>query len=121
MYDAKDIVYAVKKMALDAVDARQDCDFVYGKVISTEPLTINIAQGIDLTNKQLVLTKNVTNYETTVTIDSWTTESSDGHSHSIKGTRNITINNALEVDDIVILLRKKGGQTYLVLDKVVEI
>ena len=106
MYDAKDIVRSIKKAAIDAVDARQDCDFIYGQVISIEPLTISIAQGIDLTDKQLVLTKNVTDYDATVVIEG--------------ETRNAKIKNALEEDDTVVLLRKKGGQTYLVLDKVVE-
>lgn len=106
MYDVKDILYAIKKAALDAVDARQDCDFIYGKVISIEPLTINIAQGIDLTEKQLVLTRNVTDYETSIVLD---------------GTHDVTIKNALQEGEVVILLRKKGGQKYLVLDRVVEL
>lgn len=128
MLDAKDIVSTLKKVALDAVDARCDCDYMYGTVISEEPLIINIAQGIDLTSKQLELTRNVTNYSTTVTIE-WVTESKSGgsgqasyasHNHDIKGTKEIIINNALQEGDKVILFRKKGGQKYLVLDRVVS-
>lgn len=128
MLDAKDIVSTLKKVALDAVDARCDCDYMYGTVISEEPLIINIAQGIDLTSKQLELTRNVTNYSTTVTIDWVTKERAGGsgqakyesHNHDIKGTKEIIINNALQEGDKVILLRKKGGQKYLVLDRVVS-
>lgn len=104
MRDAKDIVYSIKKASIDAVDARQDCDYVYGTVVSTEPILISIMQGINLSDKQLILTRNVTNYETSIVLD---------------GTHSVTIENALEVGEKVILLRKKGGQKYLVLDRVV--
>ena len=36
-------------------------------------------------------------------------------------TESMTVNNPLEVGDEVILLKKKGGQKYLVLDKAVKI
>jgi hypothetical protein len=40
---------------------------------------------------------------------------------TINGTINeMTIHNALKVGDEVILLKKKGGQKYLVLDRVVK-
>lgn len=104
MRDAKDIIYAIKKASIDAVDARQDCDYIYGTVTSIDPLTISIMQGLELYKEQLILTRNVTDYETTI-IDI--------------ETKTITIKNALEVGEKVIMLRKKGGQKYLVLDRVV--
>lgn len=40
------------------------------------------------------------------------------HQHSIIGTKSITINNTLKVNDKVILLRQSEGQKYVVLDKI---
>lgn len=42
------------------------------------------------------------------------------HSHSVTGTKDITINNALTVGESVVLVRMQGGQKYLVLDRVVS-
>ena len=128
MLDAKDIAFTLKKIALNAVDARQDCDYIYGTVLSGEPLLINIAQGIDLTDKQLELTRNVTDYKINISLENWATEYSEGgsgqglydsHNHEISSEKEITIHNALKSGEKVILLRKKGGQKYLVLDRVV--
>jgi len=104
MRDAKDIIYSIKKASIDAVDARQDCDFFFGTVTSKEPLSITIMQGFELTKEQLILTRNVTDYETKIELDI---------------TYTATIKNALDVGDKVILLRGKGGEKYLVIDRVV--
>lgn len=42
------------------------------------------------------------------------------HSHSYSGTKLFTIHNALLVGEEVVLLKQKGGQKYLVLDRVVN-
>lgn len=42
------------------------------------------------------------------------------HTHDITGKKEITIHNGLAVGDEVILLKQKGGQKYLVLDRVVN-
>jgi len=132
LLDANNLVELIKKAAQEAVEAGQDCDFCYGTVTSASPLKILVEQKMELTSAQLVLTRNVTNYATTVTISSetpWSTENKSGgsgeasfasHNHSIKGTKTLTINNALKQGDKVVLLRKKGGQEYLVLDRVVK-
>ena len=39
------------------------------------------------------------------------------HSHAVKGTKTITIYNALKKGDKVILIRQQGGQKFLILDK----
>lgn len=43
------------------------------------------------------------------------------HSHKFKGTKEMTIKNALKVDDEVIMVRMQGGQKYIVIDRVVNI
>ena len=51
---------------------------------------------------------------------SGTTESVNGHTHNMtsSGDKTITINNALKVGDKVALLRKQGGQSYSILDRI---
>lgn len=123
-----DLLNIFKKAALEAVDTSQPSDFCFGKVISVKPLKISIDQKMTLGAAQLVLTRNVTDFKTEVTID-WLTETKSGgsgdssfasHSHAVSGKKELTIHNALQVDEEVILLKKKGGQKYLVLDRVVK-
>ncbi len=133
MLDGNDLVELIKKAAMDAADAAQASDFCYGTVTSVIPLKILVEQKMELTAAQLVLCRNVTNYLTTVTVTvegaDWLTEEKGGgsgdsayekHNHNIKGTKSIIINNALKSGEKVVLIRKKGGQEYLVLDRVVK-
>jgi hypothetical protein len=105
LLDANDLFNAVKKAACEAVEAGQPSDFCFGKVTSTSPLKISVEQRMTLGAAQLVLTRNVTNHKTKITVDSEKKE--------------ITIHNGLQTGDEVILLKQKGGQKYLVLDRVV--
>lgn len=128
MLDANDLLNIVKKAALEAVNASQPSDFCFGKVTSVKPLKISVEQKMTLSAAQLVLTRNVTDFKTKVTVD-WTTGTKSGgsgessfasHTHEVSGKKEMTIHNALQVGDEVILLKKKGGQKYLVLDRVVK-
>lgn len=108
MFDAIDLLNAIKKAAKDAVESSQPTDFCYGKVTSISPLNIMVEQKLTLSPAQLVLTRNVTDFKTKVTLD------------VDQGAKEITIHNSLAVGDKVVLLQKKGGQKYLVLDRVVS-
>ena len=145
MHDANDLLNIIKRAALEAVNASQPSDFCFGKVTSIEPLKISVEQKMTLGAAQLVLTRNVSDYKVTVSMD-WKTELAGGHNHSYSGTcseggsysgttskkddhqhqivsdkkEELTIHNALQIGDEVILLKKKGGQKYLVLDRVVK-
>lgn len=81
-----------------------------------------------LNESQLILSQNVTDYMTTVTVR-WDTKagvlSSDEvttvqppHFHNIIGKKNFLIHNALEVGDQVILLRQQEGQKFVVIDRI---
>ena len=117
-----------KKAAMDAVQNSNPTSVVYGKVVSVSPLKIQVSAKLILTESQLVLTRNVTNY--TVGISGSTnsngghkhedsiggeTTSNGGHSH---GITSLTILNALKAGEEVILIRQAGGQEYIVLDRV---
>ena len=106
MLNGNDLLNAIKKAALDAVNASQPSDFCFGKVTNVSPLKISIEQKMTLGVAQLVLTRNVTDFKTTISVDSETKE--------------ITIHNALQVGDEVVLIKQKGGQKYLVWDRVMK-
>ncbi|MBQ8765398.1 MAG: DUF2577 domain-containing protein [Clostridia bacterium] len=127
MLNSNDLYNSIKVAAIKAVEASHPCDFLFGKVTSISPLKVYVEQKMTLSSAQLVLTRNVTDYKVDVTID-WGTEATSGgsgessfasHNHNIEGKKELTIHNGLKVDDEVILLKKKGGQKYLILDKVV--
>lgn len=137
MLDNNDLLVAIKKSAVEAVEAMNPTALVFGKVTSSSPLKINVEQKMTLTAAQLVLTRNVTNHTVNVTMN-WTSENavhdhsytddgssmttgSNTHNHQVKGAKSITIHNGLVVGDGVVLMRMQGGQKYLVLDRVVTI
>ena len=126
MPDANDLVRLIKKVAIDAIEARKPVNVCYGKVINANPLKIVVEQKFILEKPQLVLCRNVTDFTTNITMN-WTSERAwnyDGdtilltHSHEIKGKKQITVHNGLVVGDKVILIRQQNGQKYIVLDRI---
>lgn len=126
MADANGLVEAMKKAALDAVDAEKPVNLCYGKVTRVSPLEINVEQKMTLGEGQLVLARHVTDYETEVTVE-WETEEKGGgsgetsyssHSHKVSGKKRMVMLNSLAVGETVLLARKQGGQKYVVLDRI---
>lgn len=81
------LIEIIKKAAVDAVAASKPMSVVYGKVLSTSPLRIQVDQRLTLDDDFIVLTQ--------------------------------TVSGALVPDDRVVMLMAQGGQSYVVLDKVV--
>lgn len=132
MLDAKNLLELIKQAALEAWEASQPCDCCFGKVISADPLKISVEQKMVLDRQHLVLTRNVTDYKMKITGGNiadffYSEELPDGetnpveptHVHAI-GTIDMLVHNALKVGEKVVLIRKKGGQKYLVVDRVME-
>ena len=125
------IIQTMQRAANEAVEAGKPVNVVYGTVMAADPLEIRITP--DLTVKevdgQIKKARQVTDYDTEVTVHDWYTENQSGgsgeasfaaHNHLITGTKQVTIHHSLKVGDIAILLRKQGGQEYVVIDKVGE-
>lgn len=128
-------VDAVKRAALEAVEAGNPVAFVFGQVISAKPLKIQVDQKTTYTDKMLILTRNVTNFELDANIstvtetishshpvkDTYTgggTAEAISHSHPITGKKKLKIQNALVVGDFVLLARMQGGKQFIVLDRI---
>lgn len=119
MFNADDLVKAMKKSAVEAIQASKPANMVLGTVISAAPLKIKIDQKLVLGTAQLTLTRNVTDYSLVVTPE-WTTGSAGDptHAHAIAGQKTIKIHNALKVGEQVALMHNAGGQKYIVIDRV---
>lgn len=143
MPDAVGLVKAMKRAGLEAMESSKPVNVYFGQVVSATPLQINVEQRMILGEAQLILSRNVTDYKTMVTVQ-WQTEKeeqthshrvegADGeggsisitsktqstkHTHDIMGQKEITIHNALKVDDEVILIRQQQGQKYIVVDRI---
>ena len=134
--DATELTKVIKKAALKAQESTKPVNVCFGTVESTNPLTINVEQKMTLGEKQLVLCRNVTEYTTMVTVQ-WQTEQEEQlhkhqlknsmdytegqdkkHTHDIEGTKQMTVHNALEKGEEVILIRQQEGQKYIVIDRI---
>ena len=104
MFDMNDFLKLIKKTAVEAVNASKPANVVFGKVISVSPLKIKVDQKLILGKAQLILSRNVTDYRLSVTLDGY--------------ARNMTVNNALKNGDEVILMQTIGGQKYIVIDRI---
>ena len=135
MFDMNDFVKLMKKTAVEAVNASKPANMVFGKVIGVSPLKIKVDQKLILTSAQLVLSRNVTDYRLSVTVDHTTEDSSHTHSisdtysgggsastethrHAYKGKKEFLFHNALTVGEEVILMQASGGQKYIVIDRI---
>lgn len=84
MPDAVELVKTVKRAALDAMESSKPVAVYFGEVQSVSPLKINVEQKMVLGEAQLILSRNVTDFKTMVTVD-WVSESSlKTHSHELQ-------------------------------------
>lgn len=149
MPDAAELLILLKKTALEAVEASKPMSFFFGKVTGVEPLVIDVEQKMKLKASQLIFSRNVTDFDTEISVDTMTNPALETHTHSlsfrmeesgeplhihglsgnidaknlshaheIKKRMKITVHNRLAVGDKVILIRNKGGQKYLVVDRI---
>lgn len=126
MFNHDDFIKSMKKVAVEAVKASRPADMTFGTVISTSPLKVKVDQKLILTSAQLVLSRNVTDYRLSVTMNHSTEKESGGsgdsafasHSHDIRGMTTLTVHNSLKVGEEVIMMQVSGGQKYIVLDRI---
>lgn len=124
--DYGDLLQALKRAAVEAVEAGKPAAFCYGTVTSVGPLEIMTDQKLPLGEEQLELTRAVQDIWLDAEISTHTENKSGGggyaefasHKHAIKGRKKLRIYNGLQVGEKVLLLRWQGGQKFLVLDRV---
>lgn len=124
------LIDIMKRAALDATDNAQMCDLRYGNVVSVKPLKVQVTNLFTIPEALLVVPQHLTDYEVKITTGGygWQTENKSGgadmaafasHNHAInESEKTIKVHNALKVGDKVALLRKQGGQSYFILDRI---
>lgn len=130
MADANELVAVMKKAATEAVDAAKPVNVYFGTVRAVKPLKIDVEQKMSLGEKQLILSRNVTEYKTKITAgntkdyyytgqaaESGTASVAPPHVHAV-GKTEITVHNGLAVGDEVILIRQQEGQKFFVIDRI---
>lgn len=119
-------VEVVKRAAVEAVEAQKPVYLLFGQVISTSPLKIQVDQKSIYTEKMLVLTRNVTDFEVDMTVSHVTLNRAGGsgdpafasHNHDYKGKKKFKVHNALIKGDWVLLGRIQGGKRFVVIDRI---
>lgn len=112
-------VEVVKQAAVEAVEAGKPVHVLFGTVIGAAPLKIQVDQKAIFPAQMLILTRNVTDYSFSMTVNH-STGTAEGHSHSYSGKKTFTVHNALAVGEKVVMLRVQKGGRYVVLDRVKE-
>lgn len=79
-----DLFTTIKEIALSAVESSKPCDWRYGYIKDTDPLTVSLSEKLEI-DSDFIEFGNISP-------------------------------NTLELGDKLILLQKKGGQLFLVLD-----
>ena len=113
---ASGLIDIMKRAALDAMDSNQMCDLRVGTVSSVNPLKVQVTNQFTIPESLLIVPQHLTDYTVNVTVN-WSTEGTD-HSHGVTGNKSMTVHSALKVGDKVALIRKTGGQSYFILDRI---
>lgn len=97
---------AIQQIAQNQANSAGLSDFVYGTVLSVNPLMVQLDKDKKavLTEDFLILTKNVQDFQSQITIDG--------------AVKTCTIHNALKPGDKVGMMQKTGGQEFIILDQV---
>ncbi len=126
MYSNVDLSKAIKLMSNQSYFATYPVKIITGTVTSINPLKIMIDQKLILEESQIVLTRNVTDFYTDMTVNHLTENRGGGsgdsafssHNHGYVGRKTFLVHNSLIVGDRVVLIQAQGGQSYFVMDRV---
>ena len=122
------LLQILKQVTNNSLEADKPTDIVMGEVISVSPLQIKVNQQETLPADFFMLTKAVLDHYVDIEVNHVTENRAGGggdaayasHNHDYIGRKKIMIYNGLKVGEKVILLRRRGGQEYIVLDRVFE-
>lgn len=138
-----ELASVLKQTAFNVFENSKPSDYCYGVVVSKNPLKIEIEdKKIILESNQLLLTPQVMNYELPISLVAFTEPckeehqhyylywsgsgfvpgisygTTQEHQHLLMGKFAAIVHFGLEVNDSVLLLRKQGGQQFVVLTKI---
>lgn len=97
------IAEAVKKCAMDAMEASIPCDVLFGEVTCAEPVKIKVGD-IVLPDELVLISENLRYKSQKITFSVY--------------EREVVINEGIKNGDTLILIRQCGGERYIALGKV---
>lgn len=126
------MVEIIQQICKNAVEQEKPVHIWFGIVQTVHPLTVYVDQNITLKERELVLSRNVTDFQTEISFDNpaikqiFTTwdmgeeVESPPEKISFKDPihHEITVYHALKPGEGVILMRIQGGQRFLILDRI---
>ena len=108
--NAAEFIQLVKKAAVEAVEATKPVKVYFGIVVQVKPLQVQVEQKLTVGESHLVLAQSLAAHRLSITGKRLSDNTGIGELE-------ITIQNRLAVGDRVLLIRKQGGQDYVVVDK----
>lgn len=116
------LLQVIKRIVKETTDAQKPCDYLVGTVISETPLKIKVSNSITVDSDFLDLSRNVTDFETSISIYDefdWTIENA-GRIHNITvAEKKVKVRNGLKAGEKVLMIQKAKGKRYAVIDRVV--
>lgn len=111
---------------MEALESSKPVNILFGTVLSTSPLKIQVDQKSIYTSKMLILTRNVTDFEVDMTVNHTTEDKGGGsgaaayeaHKHAYVGKKTFKVHNALKAGEKVLLIRVQQGKKFVVIDRV---
>ena len=124
---ANNLLEVIKQIVTETVNAGNPADYLYGEVMTVNPLSIKVDQKQILSEQFFVLTWAVKDHYIDMTVDHLTENAAGGsghaayasHNHPYVGRKTFLVHNDLSVGEHVVLGIVRGGQKLIVLDRVV--
>lgn len=107
----------VKRVVEKVLEGKSLLESEIAEVIEVNPLVIKFDQRYQVTEEFIILTERVTEYK----VDLSHTHSYSGGATGSALDTEIDIRSGLQVDDKVLILRMQGGQSFAIIDKVVNV
>lgn len=116
----------MKELAGQAETAARPSDYILGVVESSNPLSIRVSQKDLITAEYLITTDAVRDYDVDIEVNHTTENRAGGggyaefasHNHEYTGRKKIRVYNGLKPGEIVVMIRQRGGQQYLVVSRI---
>lgn len=96
----RSILSVVKLATEEYLNTRQLTDLRIGTIVDTNPIKIKISNQLTIPSSAIIVPQHLTDYKV---------KTNNG---------DLTIFNSLKVNDKVALLKKQGGQSYFILDRI---
>ncbi|PJJ30547.1 DUF2577 domain-containing protein [Lacrimispora celerecrescens] len=94
----------MKRIVLKAMEEGDPCDIIPGTVIKVSPLSVQINQKTTISGDQILVPEHLTDHAELMSIPGI-------------GEVSVTVKGGLQSGQRVLMLQKRGGQQYAVIDR----